>query len=99
EGALGLNAPSGRKPPVLVVSSTAAEGFDALDEAVNAMLSATAGERPRRRAMQEDAWVNDAIRERFGRDGLARMQHGGENASREGPFTRIARVSKALRPS
>ncbi|MCB1476446.1 MAG: methylmalonyl Co-A mutase-associated GTPase MeaB [Rhodobiaceae bacterium] len=98
EGALGLNAPSGRKPAVLVVSSTAAEGFDGLDEAVNDMLTATASQRDHRRSVQEDAWVNDAIRERFGRDGLARMKRGNEGPSRKGPFTRIAQVTQALRP-
>src|SRR5690606_12937299 len=35
EGALGLSAQTGRKPPVLVVSSTAAQGFAELDEAID----------------------------------------------------------------
>lgn len=94
EGALGLSAQEGRKPNVIVVSSTKADGIKALDAALSDHLATHAFSLGQRRARQADDWVEDAVRDQFGRDGLARLATLKSLAG--GPFARIDEVSRRL---
>lgn len=70
EGALGLSEAGGR--PVLLVSAGDETSLAALDEKIIDCLAAGAAVRPARRQGQAEHWLKDAVRERFGRDGIAR---------------------------
>jgi LAO/AO transport system kinase len=87
EAAIALNAETGYLPPVVLVSAAEQAGLDDLERAVarhRAFL--TGSDRlERRRARQQRAWVEEAIRARFGSAGLAiarRLASGDD-----GPFT------------
>jgi LAO/AO transport system kinase len=86
EGALGL-APREQRVPVVAVSSTQTAGLDDLQLAISCHRSwlAEHGRLGRRRLLQQSAWVQEAIRTRFGTAGLevARKLKLGE----AGPFT------------
>lgn len=74
EGALTLVAreAGGWVAPVVLVSSTTGEGLDALAEAIAAHRAHLAeGRRVARRAAQQCHWVEEALRTRFGHQGLA----------------------------
>ncbi len=74
EGALTLVAreAGGWVAPVVLVSSTTGEGLDALAEAIAAHRAHLAeGRRVARRAAQQRHWVEEALRTRFGHQGLA----------------------------
>jgi LAO/AO transport system kinase len=70
EGALGLSE-SGDCPVLLVAASDDAS-LAALDGKILSRLAAVAPARPARRQRQAEHWLRDAIRERFGREGLLR---------------------------
>jgi LAO/AO transport system kinase len=70
EGALGL-AESGDRPVLLVAAADEAS-LAALDEKIAASLVVLAPARAARRQRQAEHWLSEAIRERFGRDGLLR---------------------------
>lgn len=74
--------------PVVLVSSTQATGLDDLAGALagHAAWLDQAGRRARRRAEQEQAWVDEALRTRFGVEGLA-LAHKMKSTAR-GPFGR-----------
>ncbi|MDE2578983.1 MAG: methylmalonyl Co-A mutase-associated GTPase MeaB [Hyphomicrobiales bacterium] len=95
EGALTLFAREDRwTPPVVLVSSTTGAGLPALHAAL-AGHRAHLGEDllRRRRAAQEDAWVNEAIRARFGTEGLRAAR---AMAQAGGPFARERAVAARL---
>lgn len=83
--------------PVVAVSATASTGLDDLAAAVadHAAWAAGGGRRSRRRAQQARHWVEDAIRVRFGSDGLAAVADRLGDAA-EAPFAAIVRLSGAL---
>ncbi len=73
EGALTLAAPvSSWKVPVVAVSATTGSGLDGLAAALNAHESwmDSSGQRVRRRVLQQRGWIREAIRVRFGSEGL-----------------------------
>jgi LAO/AO transport system kinase len=103
KGALGLN--EGRQDgstwsvPVLIVSANAAEGIGALTEAV-AEHDAWLGQEGRgraKRAAQAAAWIEAAIKERWGREGLKRLNAAPVTArTAESPFLALAEYARRL---
>ena len=103
KGALGLN--EGRQDgsawsvPVLIVSANAAEGIGALTEAV-AEHDAWLGQEGRgraKRAAQATAWIEAAIKERWGREGLKRLNAAPVTArTAESPFLALAEYARQL---
>lgn len=103
KGALGLN--EGRQDgnawpvPVLIVSANAAEGISALTEAAaehRAWLQ-TAGRGEAKRAAQATAWIAAAIKERWGREGLKRLNAASVTArTAESPFLVLAEYARRL---
>jgi LAO/AO transport system kinase len=97
EGALRLFSHSGGFPaPVVLVSALENSGLDALDDALTRhrdWLEAS-GRLARRRAAQETAWVEETIRARFGRIGLAAARKLMPGAG--GPFARERAVAREL---
>ncbi|HKU98052.1 MAG TPA: GTP-binding protein [Vineibacter sp.] len=94
---LGEGGGDGWSPRVLAVSSQQRAGIAALSEALAAHATHLAdGDRlARSRHAQAQLWVEEAIRERFGREGLRRA---GDLALTPGssPFARIARLAVRL---
>ncbi|MFN3854403.1 MAG: ArgK/MeaB family GTPase [Phreatobacter sp.] len=101
EGALTLVArdPGGWTAPVVLVSATTGEGLEALAEAVEAHRAwLGAGRMALRRSAQERQWIAEAVRLRFGAEGLAaaaRLMP--EMAADAGPFGRERMLLAALR--
>lgn len=97
EGALGLSARGEWQVPVIVISASTGDGLDALDEAVAAHDAFLDGDNRRleRRRKQEAVWVAEAIKARFGSEGLAAM--GDLPLSGSGPFSREAAAAAELR--
>jgi LAO/AO transport system kinase len=98
EGALTLVAGSAERPraPVVLVSATRHQGFVELEQAIadhRAWLRG-ADRLARRRRVQEDAWVAEAIRYRFGSVGRAVAD--GLAAGPGGPFSREQFVNHEL---
>lgn len=100
KGALTLFAQdSGWRAPVVMVSAATGQGIDALMEAMarhRAFLE-TDGRLARRRVSQQENWVAQAIRARFGSEGwgAARLMAG--LPPELGPFSREQRLLSALR--
>ncbi|TCT08089.1 ArgK/MeaB family GTPase [Aquabacter spiritensis] len=95
-GALSLNGTSGAwRVPVVRVSAASGEGLDVLDAAITEHRAhlAQAGRRSARRAAQEERWVEEAIRVRFGTEGLKAVRGLSE---RGGPFAREAAFAARL---
>ena len=82
--------------PVVLVSSTQATGLDDLAGALagHAAWLDQAGRRARRRAEQEQAWVDEALRTRFGTEGLT-LAHRMMSSAR-GPFGREIELGREL---
>ncbi len=100
-GAISLSggsdgAASGWKVPVIRLSATTGEGLDAFDDAVQSHLAHVElnGTRDGRRAEQEIKWVEEAVKVRFGTNGLARMRR--LPMPQGGPFTREAELAAQL---
>ena len=99
EGALGLAEPDGThwQPRTLLVSSRDRTGVPELVAAIDAHAAHLAEDNRRAlaRHAQAELWLAEAIRERFGRQGLARA---GDLSLRPGisPFERIAELSRRL---
>jgi len=96
KSALGLSgkSSSGWQVPVLAVSSTTGDGMPALIEAV-----ARHGDQPgraERRAEQASLWLKDAIRLRFGSEGLKRAGPDLMLEPGASPFRREAEVARDL---
>lgn len=97
EGALGLSARGEWSVPVVTISSTTGEGLDELEQAIakhNAYL-AEGGRGAKKKKEQEAAWVAEAIKARFGSEGLEAVRD--IKVSATGPFSREAALSAALR--
>lgn len=101
EGALTLVArdPGGWTAPVVLVSATTGEGLEALASSVEAHRTwLGAGRMALRRSAQERQWIAEAVRLRFGSEGLAaaaRLMP--EAAGSDGPFARERALLAALR--
>lgn len=100
-GALSLGGEEGGdgwEVPVLMVSSARREGVDDLIDSIDrhAAVLAKEGRGARARHAQAAAWLVDAVRERFGRDGVRRA--GNLDLARgRSPFARLAEISANLR--
>jgi LAO/AO transport system kinase len=98
-GALSLAEPDSAhwQPRILLVSSRDRTGVVELMNAIDAHSKYLAedGRRTLARHAQAELWLVEAIRERFGRHGLARV---GDLSLRSGasPFARIAELSRRL---
>ncbi|MBH0238524.1 ArgK/MeaB family GTPase [Methylobrevis albus] len=96
---LGVRAPGAFTPPVVLVSSTAGTGFEALADAVEAHRAHVA--EPGRAAAlirgRHRHWVADATRVAFGRHGLGKIDVDAEIAAAGGPFRAIRAIDLALR--
>lgn len=101
EGALTLVArdPGGWTAPVVLVSSTTGEGLDGLASAIAAHRSWLQGGRlAALRAAQERQWVEEALRTRFGTEGLRLAERLAEPAGPgTGPFGRERSLAAAIR--
>ncbi|OAN53941.1 ArgK protein [Paramagnetospirillum marisnigri] len=100
-GALSLGGEDGEAGwtvPVLMVSSNKREGIDALIVGIDSHLAFLAGEGRllRHRHTQAEAWLEEAVRERFGREGIRRAPDLRLPAG-VSPFGRLAEVSTHLR--
>ncbi|MFG1477895.1 GTP-binding protein [Xanthobacter sp. V4C-4] len=76
-GALSLSGGADDwKVPVIRLSAASGEGLEGFDAAVGAHAAflAEGGRRAAQRAVQEDKWVEEAIKVRFGTHGLARAR-------------------------
>lgn len=97
--ALGLaaTAEDGWAVPVLLVSAQSGAGLDELFAAVEAHRAwlAQAGRWQAARAARSRAWLVEAVRERFGRDGLMRAASS-LDATPAAPFGRAAEISAHL---
>jgi LAO/AO transport system kinase len=97
EGALGLSAQGEWAAPVVTISATTGDGLDQLDEAIKqhrAFLDQV-NRREKKLQRQEAAWVDEAIKARFGSEGLAASRRIEVRAA--GPFSREAALAEALR--
>lgn len=98
EGALSLAAPgaqgAGWRVPVLVASAATGDGVAAILDAVEAHRTHDPDGRRARRTRQAATWIQTAVRERFGREGVRRMAP--PEAPRDGPFTRAATLFRTL---
>lgn len=101
EGALTLVArdPGGWSAPVVLVSATTGEGLEALAEAVEAHRAWLGeGRMALRRSAQERQWIAEAVRLRFGAEGLAAAARLMPEAPADaGPFGRERMLLAALR--
>lgn len=98
KGALSLGEEEGGwQIPVLMVSSMRKEGIDKLVGSIDAHAAwlAEEGRLDRTRRQQAQAWLIEAVRERFGREGIKRA---GDLslAPGESPFRRLAAVAAGL---
>ena len=86
-------------PPVLLVSANAAEGIDRLMEAVSdhAVWLATGNRLRTKRMAQTRAWIEAAIKERWGREGLKRLSNLRVTAdTADSPFQALAECARQL---
>lgn len=97
EGALGLSARSEWQAPVVTLSATTGEGLDQLDEAIagHGAFLAVGGRGAKKQKAQEAVWVAEAIKARFGSEGLEAARDIKVEAA--GPFAREAAIGEALR--
>ncbi len=97
EGALGLSARGGWQAPVVTISATTGEGLDQLNEAIakHAAFLSEGGRGAKKQKEQEAAWVAEAIKARFGSEGLEASHGIGVDAA--GPFSREAALAEVLR--
>lgn len=100
--ASGANDPVGWPVATLAVSAAHGDGMDellgALDE--RAAWLGTAGRLAAARQAQADVWLREALRDRFGRDGLARAAAKSLDVSLapgQSPFSRQAELAETLR--
>ncbi|MET3353849.1 methylmalonyl Co-A mutase-associated GTPase MeaB [Xanthobacter autotrophicus] len=97
-GALSLSGSgaAGWTVPVIRLSAATGEGLEAFDEAVSLHLAFMDenGRRAAHRAAQEEKWVEEAVRVRFGTHGLARARRLSLGAKT--PFAREAELATLL---
>lgn len=100
-GALSLGGAGddsgGWEVPVLMVSSARRDGIDDLVAAIDGHAAFLAADRRRdaARAAQAEAWLEEAVRERWGREGMRRA---GDLslAAGQSPFNRLAQLREQL---
>jgi LAO/AO transport system kinase len=97
EGALGLSARGEWSAPVVTISASTGEGLDQLDQFIarHAAFLDEQDRRAARRQRQEAVWIDEAIKARFGSEGIEASRH--LNVSARGPFSREAALAQALR--
>ena len=104
KGALSLAADAGPQAwPIatLAVSATEGQGMEELMDTLarRAAWLAADGRLGRQRQAQAELWLREALRERFGREGLRRAQADGHDLALTGgasPFSRLAALTGAL---
>jgi LAO/AO transport system kinase len=101
QGALSLgsgDANEGWTVPVMMVSSNTRDGIDGLVAAIDshAAFLAENGRLQHVRHLQSEAWLEEAVRERFGREGVRRARDL-SLAAGSSPFGRLAEVSLYLK--
>ncbi len=92
----------GWQVPVLLVSGQKDQGIDALLAALadHAAFLAAGRRLERKREMQAAAWLREALRDEFGRQGLARVEHrfnGVAPPAGQSPFRRLRELARELR--
>ncbi|MTJ81712.1 MAG: methylmalonyl Co-A mutase-associated GTPase MeaB [Telmatospirillum sp.] len=100
-GALSLSdAHDGWDVPVLLLSAEKRHGLDDLIDAVDRHRGFLAedGRLARARHAQASDWLIDAVRERFGRDGVRRAGYLGLDGE-DTPFRRLSEVTRYLSPA
>lgn len=94
----GADESDGWQVPVLMVSSARQQGIDQLVEAIDdhAAFLAADGRLARIRRQQAQQWLEEAVRERWGREGVARA---GDLslATDESPFRRLSAINAKLK--
>lgn len=97
EGALGLSAHGEWQAPVVTISATTGDGLEQLDEAIanHEKFLDQSGRRRKKQQAQEAAWVAEAIKARFGSEGLEAAH--AISVSATGPFSREAALAEVLR--
>jgi LAO/AO transport system kinase len=97
EGALGLSTRGEWSVPVVTISASTGHGLDQLEDAIgkHASFLSEQNRLPAKREKQEAAWVAEAIKARFGSEGLAASRD--IKASGSGPFSREAALAAELR--
>ena len=93
EGGLGLS--EGAAAKVLLVAAADPASVAKLSAEIDANLAAGAAARPERRRAQAELWLEQAVRERFGRDGLRRAGFLAL-APGQSPFARLAVLAEDL---
>jgi LAO/AO transport system kinase len=96
EGALSLSSAQGWRAPVVAVASMQGEGLDDLDDAIarHRVFLAEDDRLRRRRRAQEQAWIEEATRVRFGSAGLDAGR--GLLSAAAGPFTNELLIASEL---
>ncbi len=97
QGALGLSERGEWSAPVVTISASTGEGLDQLDEAIAKHIAFLRedGRGAKKQKAQEAAWVAEAIKARFGSEGLAASRD--INVSAAGPFSCEAALAAVLR--
>lgn len=97
EGALGLSARGEWHAPVVTITATTGDGLDQLDEAIAGHAAFLAGNHRHEKKLkaQESSWVEEAIKARFGSEGLAAARSLTVKAA--GPFSREAALAEVLK--
>ena len=97
--ALGLARQAEWSPPVLAASATAASGLEELLAALESHRHWLGKDRlRRRRTEQEQRWLQAALRERFGSEGVKRLGPIAADPARS-PFAQLAELEQRLRQS
>jgi LAO/AO transport system kinase len=96
EAALALDRPV----PVVMVAAETAQGLAELGNVIESHAAAISGALALRRAEQAARWLEDALREAFGREGLERagaLPGGLALGPKAAPFRRFAELAATLR--
>jgi LAO/AO transport system kinase len=97
EGALGLSVRGEWSAPVVTISATTGDGLDELEDAIarHTDFLGEGGRGAKKQKEQEAAWVAEAIKARFGSEGLEASHALRIGAG--GPFSREAALADVLR--
>jgi len=97
KGALGLSAQGEWSAPVVMISATSGDGLDELDQAVETHKTFLRqnDRHTKKLRKQEASWVDEAIKARFGAEGLDASR--GIEVRAAGPFSREGALAEVLR--